>query len=95
MAINSEKIRRKIVDAVAKEPRAADDDRLLMSLIWAKEGWSYGGSIYTNLCRVSSPETIRRTRQKLVQDGVIQPSSKALKARAIKQEQTRLTLIGA
>lgn len=94
MNINSNEMRKKVLGAVAKEPRAADDDRLLMAIIWAQEGWRNGDPIYTNLRKVSNPESIRRTRQKLVQDGVIKPSQRATRGRAKKQEQTRLTLIG-
>ena len=81
MRINTKDMRAKIMRAVAREPKAADDDKLLISLIWENEGWDYMLSVYENLRRVSSPETIRRTRQKLVEEGKIEPSAEATEAR--------------
>lgn len=81
MRVNTIDMRNKILRAVAREPRVADDDKLLISKIWEVEGWDYTLSIYENLRRVSSPETIRRTRQKLVEEGSIKPSEKATEAR--------------
>jgi len=62
-------------------PNASNDDKLLIAKIWESEGWDYMDDIYTNLRRVSSPETIRRTRQKLVEEGVIKPSETATEYR--------------
>ena len=73
MNINRDDMRNKILRAVYREPHAADDDKLLIALVWESEGWDYMLGLYQNLRRVSSPETIRRTRQKLVQEGKIVP----------------------
>lgn len=81
MKINSNDMRHKILNMIAREPKCADDDKLLIALIWEIEGWDYMLSIYQNLCRVSSPETIRRTRQKLVAEGKIKPSEKVIEER--------------
>lgn len=81
MKVNTMDMRNKILRAVHREPRVADDDKLLISKIWEVEGWDYTLSLYENLRRVSSPETIRRTRQKLVEEGLVKPSEKATEAR--------------
>lgn len=81
MRVNTMDMRNKILRAVSREPRVADDDKLLISKIWEVEGWDYTLSLYENLRRVSSPETIRRTRQKLVEEGLVKPSEKATEAR--------------
>lgn len=39
MKINSKDMRAKVLRHVAACPKAADDDKLLTSLIWADEGW--------------------------------------------------------
>ena len=71
---------------------AANDDKLLISLIWKIEGWNYSKNILWNLCRVSSPETIRRTRQKLVEEGLIKPSKKVTEARYQDFKQARMSI---
>lgn len=92
MKINTADMRHKILRAVHREPKAADDDKLLISLIWETEGWDYMLSVYENLRRVSSPETIRRTRQKLVEEGKIKPSEAATEARYQEFRQARLAI---
>ncbi len=81
MRVNTSDMRHKILGAVRREPKCADDDKLLISKIWEVEGWDYMLSVYENLRRVSSPETIRRTRQKLVEEGKIKPSEEATESR--------------
>lgn len=92
MRVNTADMRHKILRAVHREPYAADDDKLLISLIWENEGWDYTLSVYENLMRVSSPETIRRTRQKLVEEGRIKPSDQATEARYQEFKQVRLAI---
>lgn len=81
MKVNTKDMRSKVLRWVAANPKAAEDDKLLISLIWIEEGWDYDDSLLNNLRHVSSPETIRRTRQKLQQDGLIKPSEKTVEAR--------------
>ena len=92
MKVNTFDMRHKILRAVHREPKAADDDKLLISIIWEREGWDYMLSVYENLRNVSSPETIRRTRQKLVEEGLIKPSEEATEARYKEFEQVRLDI---
>lgn len=77
MGINSRGMRRKIVKLYKEDTTVASNDLLLLSRVWAGEGWSKDRTLYENLKHVSSPETVRRTRAKLVEEGVIKASAKA------------------
>ena len=92
MKINTLDMRHKILRAIADVPEAANDDKLLISLIWKVEGWNYSKSIFWNLTHVSSPETIRRTRQKLVEEGEIKPSEATTEARYQEFKQARMSI---
>lgn len=92
MRINTQDMKHKILRAVYREPMAADDDRLLIALIWESEGWDYMLSVYENLTRVSSPETIRRTRQRLVEEGQIKPSEATTEARYKDFKEARMSI---
>lgn len=80
MKINSKKMRDKIISLCKRDPTFADDDRRLIACVWYEEGWE-DSYLYEHLCKVSNPETIRRTRARLVEEGVIIPSSAVTKAR--------------
>lgn len=92
MKINTQDMRHKIIEVVDRVPSAADNDKLLIALIWQKEGWDKSLNIYSNLRKVSSPETIRRTRQKLVEEGLIKPSAAATEARYQDFKQARMAI---
>ena len=92
MKVNTADMRHKILRAVHREPHAADDDKLLISLIWENEGWDYMLSVYENLRHVSSPETIRRTRQKLVEEGKIVPMEETTERRYQEFKQVRMAI---
>ena len=81
MSINSENIRAKIRRAYFKDNKVADDDALLLSEVWKASGWDSSKSLLQNLRAMPSPETIRRTRQKLVAEGLIKPSLSATERR--------------
>lgn len=76
-SINSENVRAKIRRAYYKNKRVADDDTLLLAIVWDMSGWERNAPLLTNLRKMPSPETVRRTRQKLVAEGLIKPSSTA------------------
>lgn len=59
----------------------ANDDKLLIAKVWERHGWNSDKDLYTNLKHMPSPETIRRTRQKLVADGVLKQSEQARERR--------------
>lgn len=75
--INGRGIRRKILKLYGEDMSVAGDDALLISRVWAGEGWTSSRTLYENLRHVSSPESIRRTRAKLVEEGLMKPSDKA------------------
>ena len=80
MKVNKQRTRDKIVRLVKADQRYADDDKLLIAAIWYEEGWR-DPELYQKLKNATSPETIRRTRAKLVEEGVITPSEKVTEAR--------------
>lgn len=88
MKINSKNMREKILALVKKDPRYANDDKLLIATIWWYEGWE-DKELYKHLQSVSSPETIRRTRAKLVEEGLIVPNDKVQQARRDAEQQAR------
>lgn len=73
MKVNTENMRERIIKLCKENPKLADDDKRLIATIWWYEGWK-DPELYEKLKMVSSPETIRRTRAKLVQEGIITPS---------------------
>ena len=75
--INSENIIAKIRRAYYKNNKVADDDALLLNEVWKASGWDNSKTLLQNLRAMPSPETIRRTRQKLVAEGLIKPSATA------------------
>lgn len=91
MKVNSKKMRDRIIELVKKDKRFANDDKLLIATIWWQEGWK-DKNLYKRLKSVSSPETIRRTRAKLVEDGEILPDEKTQQAREDAEEQARCDL---
>lgn len=92
MKVNTQDMRHKILNTIKLVPSAANNDKLLMALIWQKEGWDKELNIYSNLRNVSSPETIRRTRQKLVEEGLIKSSETITEARYQDFKQARFVL---
>ena len=92
MKVNTKDMQRKILSIVKNVPNAANDDKLLIALIWSKEGWDRSDGLYSNLARVSNPETIRRTRQKLVQEGLIKPSDRTVEIRRYEVNKVRNSL---
>lgn len=92
MQINSDNIRAKIRRAYYKNNKVADDDALLLSEVWKASGWDKEKTLLQNLRVMPSPETIRRTRQKLVAEGIIRPSMSAIDRRYTSWKSTRRNL---
>lgn len=88
MKVNTGKMRDKILKLVKKDARCANDDKLLIAAVWWNEGWR-DKELYKHLKSVSSPETIRRTRAKLVEEGLITPDEKTQRARDDAEQQAR------
>lgn len=91
MKINNKPMRDTIKRLVRANPELADDDKRLIASIWYIEGWT-DPELYNHLKAVSSPETIRRTRAKLVEEGVIKPSQKTQEARYQEFKQARMSI---
>ncbi|MBQ1569612.1 MAG: hypothetical protein IIZ78_00705 [Clostridiales bacterium] len=79
--INSQGMRAMIRRAYAEDKRVADDDVLLLCNIYKACGWDNKRTLLANLRKMPSPETIRRTRQRLVSEGLIIPSLSATERR--------------
>lgn len=90
--INSRNIRVKIERAYARDRKVADDDMLLLAEVWGESGWDNSKSLIDNLRNMPSPETIRRTRQKMVEEGAIRPSLSATERRYKNFKSTRREL---
>lgn len=88
MKVNTKGTREMILQLVKLDPSLADDDKKLIATVWWNQGWR-DKHLYKRLKAVSSPETIRRTRAKLVEEGFIAPSKKAQQARANEEARAR------
>ena len=82
-------LRDEIISIYHEDNSVADDDKLLIAKVWARHGWNNGYSLYENLRMVPSAESIRRTRQKLVVDGIIKTSQEATEKRYVAFRQYR------
>lgn len=91
MKINDKPMREMIKALVSSNPQLANDDKRLIAAIWYLEGWR-DADLYANLKKVSSPETIRRTRAKLVEEGIIKPSKEVQEFRYQEYKQARMSL---
>lgn len=79
--INSKDMRAVIRKAYFKNEKVADDDALLISEVWKAYGWNNDKSLLQNLRNMPHPETITRTRRKLISEGLIKPSMSATERR--------------
>lgn len=91
MKINNKPMRDRIEALVKQNPALADDDKKLIASIWYLEGWT-DDKLYERLKSVSSPETIRRTRAKLVEEGVIKPSAEVQEWRYREYKQAKMSI---
>ena len=91
MKLNDKTTRELIIKAVKADKRCADNDKLLIAKIWYLKGWK-DTELYNHIKDMPSSETIRRTRAKLVEEGIIEPSEKAKNARKAEAKQARRDL---
>lgn len=73
MKVNTKRMRDRIIALCKQDPTLADDDKRLIATVWYQEGWR-DPDLLKHLRSVSSAETIRRTRAKLREEGIIKPS---------------------
>lgn len=92
MKINSEKMRKRIIILCKQSDQYANDDLALIAAIWEREGWNPDISLINNLRSVSRPETIRRTRQKLQEEGVIKARERTTEKRYQEFKQAKFDL---
>lgn len=90
--MNSKNLRNKIINVCKENQKYVDNDKLLITEIWMREGWNESRSLYENMINASSPETIRRTRQKLVEEGVLKQIDSAKERRYKAYKSTRKNL---
>ena len=93
MKVNDVKMRDLIKVLCKHRPELANDDKRLIATVWYLEGWE-DPNLYEHLKTVSSPETIRRTRAKLAEEGEIKVSEEVAKARREEEQQVRKSLKG-
>lgn len=74
-------MRNEVLECYESNHSVADDDKMLIAMIWNRHGWDNSENLYENLKKMPSAETIRRTRQKLVADGLIKQSEKSVEKR--------------
>lgn len=91
MKINNGGMRDTIIRLVRENPELADDDKRLIATVWWYEGW-HDPELYEHLKSVSSPETIRRTRQRLVEEGIIKPSDEVQEYRYQEFKAARMSI---
>lgn len=89
MKINSKNTRTMILELCTLDRKFASNDKLLIAEIWKREGWRKDDTIYENLKKCTSPETIRRTRAKLQSEGLIKPDDRVLNLRYEEMKRVR------
>ena len=91
MKVNNLAMRDTIIALCKKDPSLADDDKRLIATVWWLEGWK-DHELLEHLKSVSSPETIRRTRAKLTEEGIIKPSEQTTDARYEEYKKVRMSI---
>lgn len=82
--MNLTKKQQLVLDTINAFPDSANDDALLLSVIWLQEGFHFmndSKGLYYALQHVTRPETISRRRRELYNMGLIKYSDKALDTR--------------
>lgn len=92
MRTNTNKMRKRIIELCKINSKYANNDLALIAAIWEREGWRSDYSLYDNLRSVSHPETIRRTRQRLQQEGLVPKREKTNEKRYQEFKQVKLDL---
>jgi len=81
---------KKLVERILElKPEARDDDRLLMLYVWQIQGLHFSEGQLKAFKKASSPESIRRTRQKLQEEGKFKPSEEVEEKRYELYTQTK------
>lgn len=83
-----DKVERVLQDNVSTR----SNDRLLMLKIWEDEGLRFTPEQQQAFMKVSSPETIRRNRQKLQEDGKYRATPDVEAKRAYQEQEVRAAI---
>lgn len=82
-AIDLNGVKKNVYDVIKRNPRAADDDAILIERYWIEiNGWDETKSLYWNIPQMTHPETITRRRRELHAAGIIKYSEDADKRRS-------------
>lgn len=74
MSLIAKDVKEEILRLYNLDKTVVEDDKRLIANVWHRYGWDQSLDLLTNLKKMPSSETIRRTRQKLHQDGLIEYS---------------------
>lgn len=78
----SQSTQNNVLQVIRSTPQAANDDAMLLDIYWhTYDGWDDNKSLYYNLSKATSSETITRSRRRLHEKGLIKYSKDADKAR--------------
>lgn len=89
---NDKEIRTMVRRACNKSQLAIDSDKKLIAEVWKMCGWDNSKSLYENLKMMPTAGSITRTRRRLVEEGLIEPSIDATERRYRSFKQTRKNL---
>jgi hypothetical protein len=76
------KAKQQVLNTLARNAATRNSDRLLMLSLWREQGLELTPQQEQKFMEVTSPETIRRERQKIQADGLYQSNDQIRKARA-------------
>ena len=88
----SKHIQDKVEKVLQDSISARSSDRLLMLKIWEDEGLRLTQEQQQAFMKVSSPETIRRNRQKLQEDGKYRATADVEAKRAYQEQEVRAAI---
>jgi hypothetical protein len=92
MQLIKQDIKKEILQLYRLDKTVVEDDKRLIANVWHRYGWDQSKDLLTNLNKVPSAETIRRTRQKLHQDGLIEYSDQVEESRYEAYKEVRAEL---
>lgn len=86
------KIKQKVERGLSVDKKTRDNDKLLMLAVWEIEGFFLSDVQKSKFMEVSSPETIRRMRQKLQEEGKYKASEEVGEERYNRYVETRAAM---
>lgn len=86
------RVKDKVERVLQYKPETRDNDKLLMLYVWQMEGLKFSKSQLEAFKKASSPESIRRMRQKLQENGKYKASEAVEKKRFDLYQKTRQTI---